>query len=204
MTHARKTMRRIVRQAVTYIPFLFRVESTQTVGTQLAFQKPQQGKTTAVSNVTVRFIDVGQNDCILITYQNWTCIVDSGNRFSSQGEKIDTTLTALNMTSIDLAVATHAGADHIGQFTHVMNTVTIEEFWVNGLPHTSQTWVTMNQTMYEKGIPVTAARRGDIYTIGNVTMGVVSPVEPLSGDQNTDSIVFTETLRRRPVISSIW
>lgn len=165
---------------------------TSLVMLSLSFTSPSDS-VTAEANVTVHFIDIGQGDATLITYENWTVLIDSGNRFNKHRDKMEAYLSALNITRISLAIATHADADHIGQFTNLMQTMTIEQFWVNGLPHTSQTWETMNQTIHELGIPQRVARRHDTYVMGNVTMVVLSPMEPLFGEQNSDSVVVKMT-----------
>ncbi len=80
----------------------------------------EPGTTTnrAEGNVTVHFIDIGQGDATLVTYENWTVLIDSGDRYTAQKEKMQGYLAGLNVTHISLAIATHADADHIGQFTN--------------------------------------------------------------------------------------
>jgi len=112
-----------------------------TKGTANGGTPRQEGEPSGTSsNLTVHFIDVGQGDAILVIYENWTVMVDSGNRYSSIRDKVEGYLTSLNITRITLAIATHADADHIGQFTNLMHDMTIDQFWVNGQPGTSQTW----------------------------------------------------------------
>jgi len=79
-------------------------------------------------SLSVYFIDVGQGDAILIIYENWTVMVDSGNRYSSVWSKVDQTLFSLNMTSISPAIATDADSDHIGQFANLIGHFEIGQF----------------------------------------------------------------------------
>jgi len=51
----------------------------------------------------------------------------------------------------------------------------------------------MNKTVHQLGIPQHIARRGDTYTIGNATILVLNPSEPLYTEQNSNSIVVNVT-----------
>jgi len=172
------------------------------------------------SNLTVHYIDIGEGDTTLITYQNWTLLIDSGGPLDSQREKIVAYLSGLNITGISLAIATHADPDHIGQFTHLMNAMPFDQFWVNGLSHTSELWQAMNQTIHNLGIPLHVGRIHTRYDMGDVDLVVLSPFEPFFGDEDKDSIVArlgyqlvsfmfmgdadSDTEHRQTFISSIW
>jgi len=60
----------------------------------------QPENTVGGGNLSFYFIDVGQGDAILIIHENWTVMVDSGNRYSSVWSKVNQTLFSLNVTSI--------------------------------------------------------------------------------------------------------
>lgn len=143
---------------------------------------------TTATNLTVHFIDIGQGDATLILYENWTILIDSGDRFNAQRDKMQSYLAGLNVTKISLAIATHADADHIGQFTNLMLSMPFDEFWVNGLPHTSQLWATMNETIHNLSIPLHVARTHDTYTMGNATLLVMSPYLYLQQITHTDVV----------------
>jgi len=156
-------------------------------------EPPRPENTAGQGNLSVHFIDVGQGDAILIVYENWTVMVDSGNRYSSIRDKLDQYLADLSVTHIDLAIATHADSDHIGQLAHLMHSLGVGEVWTNGEPGTSQTWLNLNQTIHNLSIPEHVASRGDTYIMGNVTILVLNPSEPLFGEQNSDSVVVRLT-----------
>jgi len=181
--------RQLVTLAVTSV--LFVLAPTLTGLTR--GDRNTKATSTTGSNLTVHFIDVGQGDAILILYQNWTVMVDSGNRYSSIRDKLDRYLADLNLTRIDLAIATHADSDHIGQLAHLMQSLGVGEVWTNGEPGTSQTWLNLNQTIHNLSIPEHVARRGDTYIMGNVTILVLNPSEPVFGEQNSDSVVVRLT-----------
>jgi len=143
---------------------------------------------------------VGQGDVILIIYENSTVMVDSGNRYSSVWSKINQTLHSLNVTSINLAIATHADSDHVGQFAELIRHFEIRQFWTNGEEGASQTWRELNATIHNYGIPEHAARIGETYSMGDASMVVLNPSEPLIGDQNSDSVVVKLSYRNASLV----
>ena len=73
-------------------------------------------------NLTMSFIDVGQGDSILVILPNTkTLLIDGGERQSSG--KVLSTLQEHGLSYIDVIVATHPHADHIGGLIDVINTV---------------------------------------------------------------------------------
>ena len=51
----------------------------------------------------------------------------------------------------------------------------------------------MNQTIHNLSIPLHLARRHGTHSMSNVSLVVLSPMEPLFGEQNKDSIVVKLT-----------
>ena len=64
------------------------------------------------SELVVRFVDVGQGDCILISCDGHHALIDGGPSKASQ--KVYTVLRDLGVETLDFIIATHADADHIG------------------------------------------------------------------------------------------
>lgn len=69
---------------------------------------------------TVHFIDVGQGDCIFIELPNKkSCIIDGGSSvYSSEVVKY---IQKLGYSKIDLMIATHSDADHVGGLSAVLS-----------------------------------------------------------------------------------
>src|SRR5262245_61590303 len=67
--------------------------------------------------LVIRFLDVGQGDCELLQLPDGqTILIDSGDR----GAPTVDLLRSYGVRSIDLAIATHPHADHIGEMRDVM------------------------------------------------------------------------------------
>ena len=83
----------------------------------------------------VTFLDVGQGDAILIQApEGQTALIDAG-----RGDIVPL-LREIGVTQIDLMVATHPHADHIGGMARVIESIPVRFFMDNGDPHTTATY----------------------------------------------------------------
>ena len=84
----------------------------------------------------VTFLDVGQGDAILLQApEGRTALVDAGS-----GSDIVPLLRDLGVERIDLMVATHPHADHIGGMRGVIESIPVRFFMDNGDPHATTTY----------------------------------------------------------------
>ena len=84
-------------------------------------------------DIKVTVLNVGQADSILIQSDTKTVLIDAGE------QKVDVAnqLQSKGIGQIDLVVATHPHADHIGGMEEVVNHFNIKTYMDNGFPHTS-------------------------------------------------------------------
>ncbi|MYL06536.1 MAG: MBL fold metallo-hydrolase [Gemmatimonadales bacterium] len=89
----------------------------------------------ADSVLRITFLDVGQGDAILIQAPGGqVALVDAGP------DDVVATLRRFGVNEIDLAVATHPHADHIGGMAGVIAAFPVRFYMDNGEPHTTQTY----------------------------------------------------------------
>ena len=94
---------------------------------------------TTAGNLTVSVLDVGQGDSILIrSPAGKTMLVDAGD--ADAGATVVADLKAEGVTSLDMAVASHAHEDHIGGYQTVISQFPIGTFYDSGYPSTSSTY----------------------------------------------------------------
>lgn len=74
--------------------------------------------------VKVHFIDVGQGDAIFIQYEDFHALIDAGD--NSSEETVVNYLTEQGVDDLELFIATHSHADHIGGADAVLNTFDAE------------------------------------------------------------------------------
>src|SRR5256885_11241330 len=79
----------------------------------------------------LRFLDVGQGDAILIREGGKTALVDAGH----SAKRILPYLQSLDIAVIDLLVATHNDADHIGGIPAVLPAHSVRSYLDTNVAH---------------------------------------------------------------------
>ena len=136
--------------------------------------------------LTVHFIDVGQGDSILLDLGQTEVLIDGGEKSPGVVSYIDDYVDG----PLEVMVATHPHTDHIGGLIAVLDAFEVDEIWLNGDTSTSQTYSQFMSAVNSEGAQVHVARRGDTIQAGNLTFGVLSPVN-LSDSINNNSIVLS-------------
>ena len=150
----------------------------------------------AGDDMRVHFLDVGQGDSILIESPNDEyMLIDGGDKGS--GDEIVAYLQQRGIDTLDVVVATHPDADHIGGLIDVLENVTIERWVDSGKAHTSQTYIEMLSLIDEKGIDFTVAERGDTVAFDDALTVDVVYADPASNDNNEASVVLKMTYNER-------
>src|SRR5437762_726681 len=124
----------------------------------------------------LRFLDVGQGDAIVIREGGKTALVDAG-----RSSRITAQLEQLGIDAIDLLVATHNHADHIGGMAAVLGSSGVRYYLDNGVPHTTATYHRTIEAVATSGAQYLRASDRTI-TLGSAQLRVLSP--PPSRDQN--------------------
>ena len=137
-------------------------------------------------NLTVHFIDVGQGDSILLDLGDTEVLIDGGDKSPGVVSYINDYVDG----TIEVMVATHPHADHIGGLIGVLGAFKVDEIWLNGDTSTSGTYSQFMSAVDSEGAEVHIARRGDTIHAGNLTFSVLSPVN-LGSDTNDNSIVLS-------------
>ena len=140
------------------------------------------------SIVTVYFFDVGQGDSIFIDTNNKDVLIDGGPR--SAGLTVLNYLSELNISHVDIVVATHPDADHIGGLITVLNSsIQVDMVLYNNQTSTTKTYQEFISLARDKMV---VAERGQVYVLDyNVNFTVLNPTQPLEfSDTNDNSIVL--------------
>ncbi len=128
--------------------------------------------------VKVIVLDVGQGDSILIlTPGGKVALVDAGE--PGDGKVILAALKKYGVDHIDLLVATHAHADHIGAADEVIRGVPVANVLYSGVPNTTKNYEDFLKAVDEKKIPLLRAEPGQSFELGGgARMLVLAPIEP--------------------------
>ncbi len=138
----------------------------------------------------VHFIDVGNADATLVRTGEYELLIDAGEPGDSE-EVIDY-LQAQGVSELDMVIATHPDADHIGGMADVLEQYPPKTFLMSFMDDdhtpTSKSYERLLTTLDEKSIPVTEAAPGQQYTLGEAVIDILAPLEA-SEDTNNMSVV---------------
>ena len=112
------------------------------------------------TNVTIKFIDVGQGEAILIALPEKTVLIDAGPTGSAP--KIAQVLQELGRDKIDYLVATHPDEDHIGGMADVISRTQIETIYAPNKTNNTATYRKFLTAIQNNNLQITLAEAGTI------------------------------------------
>jgi competence protein ComEC len=147
---------------------------------------------TSSSSFSTHFIDVGQGDSILLRDDTgFDILVDGGK--TSAGPTVVAYLRDQSVDDIDVMIASHADADHIGGLIDVLNAgdIPVQAVLYNGYPGTTQTWLDFQTAVTNAGLALSPIQFPAEYTWGSMDVYVLNPPSGLTDpDQNDASVVL--------------
>jgi beta-lactamase superfamily II metal-dependent hydrolase len=132
-------------------------------------------------HVEVLFLDVGQAEAIVIrSPEGKVALVDAGR------ESIVADLRRHGINTIDVAIATHPHADHIGGMADLLRAIPIRYYMDNGVPHTTATYRRLMETLRASDVTYLQATERAI-GLGSVRLRVLPP--PAQAEEMNDQCV---------------
>ena len=137
---------------------------------------------------SIRFCDVGQGDCALIQCDGHYMLIDGGP--TSAGDTVYQMLEKSRVRHLDILVASHTHADHIGGLAQALRYATdIDLALCNTNQGSTETFRKFNRALKRNGSSLTVPHVGDQYQLGSATVEVVDA----SNKNNNDSLVLLIT-----------
>ena len=129
-----------------------------------ASSQPDTGAPSATAqtsaNLTIKFIDVGQGEAILIALPEKTMLIDAGPTGSAP--KIAQVLQELGRNKIDYLVATHPDEDHIGGMADVISSTQIGTIYAPNKTNNTATYRKFLTAIQNNNLQITLAEAGTI------------------------------------------
>lgn len=135
--------------------------------------------------VEIVFLDVGQGDAVLVrSPEGRTALVDAG------GSSPVDDLEALGVQRLDLLVATHPHADHIGGMEDVIARFPVRFYMDNGQPHTTATYRSLLETLERREDITYLEAEPRTLSLGTAELDVLPLPPPDSVDHNDRSVAL--------------
>jgi competence protein ComEC len=146
---------------------------------------PSPEPASPAGELKVHFIDVGQGDAILIDLEDTEILIDGGDRSPGVTGYLDQYVDG----PLEVMVATHPHADHIGGLIAVLDAFEVGQVWHNGDTSDSKTYSDFMSGVSAEGAEVHIARLHDVIKAGDLELYVHHPAN-LEGSTNNNSIVL--------------
>lgn len=131
----------------------------------------------------VRFLDVGQGDAVLLSSGGKHALVDTG-----PADRIASLLRQRGVDTLDLLVASHNHADHIGGADAVLDSFPVRFYLDNGYPATTRTQERVLERVERHGVRILRPTRRTI-GLGRARLRILPPPARVESDgQNNRSV----------------
>ena len=140
-------------------------------------------------NLELHFIDVGQGDSVLIRSPSGQNVLYDGGR--GEGDAL-AYLQSVGIKNLNLVIASHPDADHIGGLAAVVRFYKPRLFMDNDLSHTTQTYFGLLEAVRDAGsqlIAPTSRRIG----LGDASLQILPPPgdESLGNNDNSVGVIVS-------------
>jgi len=123
------------------------------------------GAESQAGEMTVKMLNVGQGDAILIETPEQNVLIDTGDL--REQEKLRAELEKTGIKRIDKLILTHPHADHIGGVEGVvLKDYEVGEVYDNGMPSKSKIYIRYMKLLKQKNIKRQALAAGDELDLG--------------------------------------
>ncbi len=150
----------------------------------------QAGSNTTQTSLTVTWLDVGQGDAAVIQCGGHAMLIDGGK--PEESSYIYAWLKQHGLSSLDVMVATHVDADHIGGLSGALNYATVGTAYCPVTTGTTKTFESFVKYLAAQGKTITVPTAGTNFSLGAAQVQILGPLRSAE-DSNNSSIVLKVT-----------
>lgn len=137
--------------------------------------------------LTVRYLDVGQADSILLQCDGEAMLIDGGNVADSQ--LVVASLRRAGVEGLEYVVNTHAHEDHVGGLAGVLAAFEVEHVWCPVTDYDSQCFEDFVSYAEAQDLAPTCPEPGTVWPLGEAAVTVLGPVEDYDEPNNTSLVL---------------
>lgn len=143
--------------------------------------------TSQAGTLTVTWLDVGQGDAAVIQCGGQTMLIDGGK--PEKSSYIYAWLQQHGLSYLDVIVATHVDADHIGGLSGALNYASVGTAYCPVTTGTTKTFQSFVKYLAQQGKQITVPTAGETFALGGAQVQILGPLHSAE-DSNDNSIVL--------------
>lgn len=159
----------------------------QTGGRAGAAQATGNTGTAQAGTLTVTWLDVGQGDAAVIQCGGQSMLIDGGK--PEKSSYIYAWLHQHGLSYLDVIVATHVDADHIGGLAGALNYASVGTAYCPETTGTTETFQSFVKYLAQRGKKITVPTAGETFALGGAQVQILGPLHRAE-DSNDNSIVL--------------
>lgn len=137
--------------------------------------------------LTVTWLDVGQGDAAVIQCGGQSMLIDGGK--PEKSSYIYAWLQQHSLSYLDVIVATHVDADHIGGLSGALNYASVGTAYCPVTTGTTETFQSFVKYLAQRGKQITVPTAGETFALGGAQVQILGPLHRAE-DSNDNSIVL--------------
>ena len=143
--------------------------------------------TAQAGTLTVTWLDVGQGDAAVIQCGGQSMLIDGGK--PEKSSYIYAWLQQHGLSYLDVIVATHVDADHIGGLSGALNYASVGTAYCPETTGTTETFQSFVKYLAQRGKQITVPTAGESFALGGAQVQILGPLHRAE-DSNDNSIVL--------------
>ena len=149
------------------------------------------------SGLKMYFFNAGKADSCIITYENNTIIIDTGEK--SLYKYMENYLKNNNIKKIDYLIITHFDKDHLGSASNILNNFEVEHIIQSNYPKDSKTYDNYINVIKKKKISPITCRVPMTFNLNELSISIIPPAleeyetKPSNNSSLITSITFKDT-----------
>lgn len=143
--------------------------------------------TAQAGTLTVTWLDVGQGDAAVIQCGGQSMLIDGGK--PEKSSYIYAWLQQHGLSYLDVIVATHVDADHIGGLSGALNYASVGTAYCPETTGTTETFQSFVKYLAQRGKQITVPTAGETFALGGAQVQILGPLHRAE-DSNDNSIVL--------------
>lgn len=173
------------KHIVQYIAIICMIAMMLLAGGCKLFE-PTSAPPASTGGLTVKVLDVGQGDAILVRHDGKVILIDTGD--IEERPRLLHLLREEKIDRIDVLLITHPHADHLGGFEVLAKNYSIGQIYDCGKKTTTKVYRDYKKTVNAKNIPFTIVKQGDVLEWGDsLRFEVYGPSKMLGEEDNLNN-----------------